>query len=78
MMNIIDAKSTSINDIVYLVTDAVGAPIINRSKSACAVFESFISEGDAFRAHAIVNATCFVLAHGPSADIAGQMGRCDD
>lgn len=45
MMNAIDAKNNSINDVVYLVTDAVGAPIINRSKSACAVFESFLSEG---------------------------------
>lgn len=44
-MNTIEAKSDIIKDIVYLVTDAVGAPIIDKSKSACAVFESFLSEG---------------------------------
>ncbi len=44
-MDTIQAKSDTINNIVYLVTDAVGAPIIDRSESACAVFESFLSEG---------------------------------
>lgn len=44
-MENMNAKGDVINDIVYLVTDAVGVPIIDRSKSACAIFESFISEG---------------------------------
>lgn len=45
-MNIIKAKSDTIDDIVYLVTDPVGAPIIDRSKSACAIYESFFSESE--------------------------------
>jgi len=61
-MNIIKAKSTTINDIVYLVTDAVGAPIIDRSKSACAVFESFISDG------AICYRICGPLPNGRNPD----------
>ena len=44
-MNIIKAKSDVIDNIVYLVTDAVGTPLVDRSESACAVFESFLSEG---------------------------------
>ena len=44
-MNIIQAKSDTISNIVYLVTDAVGSPIVDRSESACAIFESFLSEG---------------------------------
>lgn len=44
-MNVICAKSDTISNIVYLVTDAVGTPIVDRSESACAIFESFISEG---------------------------------
>ena len=43
-MATIDAKRDTINEIVYLVTDAMGVPIIDRSRSACAVFESFLSE----------------------------------
>ena len=42
-MNIIEAKSDTIKDIVYLVTDPVGAPIIDRTKEACAIYESFFS-----------------------------------
>ncbi len=40
----IKIQGTHINDIVYLVTDAMGAPVIDHSKSACAVLESFLSE----------------------------------
>lgn len=43
-MNVIHAKSDIINNIVYLVTDAVGAPLVDRSKSACAILESFYIE----------------------------------
>lgn len=43
-MNIVNANGNVIKDVVYLVTDAMGSPIIDRSKSACAVFESFVSE----------------------------------
>jgi hypothetical protein len=42
-MNIINAKSDSINNIVYLVTDAVGTPIIDRTDEACAIYESFFT-----------------------------------
>jgi hypothetical protein len=45
-MSIINANSYTINDIVYLVTDAVGAPIIDRSKNACAIYESFFTENE--------------------------------
>lgn len=40
-MNIINAKHKTVNDIVYLVTDAVGTPLVDRSKNACAIYESF-------------------------------------
>lgn len=39
------AMRNVIKDIVYLVTDAKGTPLIDRSRKACAVFESFLSEG---------------------------------
>jgi hypothetical protein len=45
-MNIINAKSDKINHIVYLVTDAVGTPIIDRTDNACAVYESFFTGND--------------------------------
>jgi hypothetical protein len=45
-MSIFNVRSDTINDIVYLVTDAVGAPIIDRSKNACAIYESFFSENE--------------------------------
>ena len=44
-MSILNAAGNVIKDVVYLVTDATGRPIIDRSKNACAVFESFLSEG---------------------------------
>jgi len=44
-MSIVNAPGNVIKDVVYLVTDAAGMPIIDRSKNACAVFESFLSEG---------------------------------
>ncbi len=44
-MSIVNTAGNVIKDVVYLVTDATGNPIINRSKSACAVFESFLGEG---------------------------------
>jgi len=44
-MRILNAPGNVIKDVVYLVTDSSGSPIIDRSKSACAVFESFLSEG---------------------------------
>lgn len=43
-MSIRNATRNIIKDVVYLVTDAKGTPIIDRSKKACAVFESFLSE----------------------------------
>lgn len=43
-MNIVKANGDIINEVVYLVTDEMGAPLIDQSKSACAVFESFLSE----------------------------------
>ena len=42
-MNIIKAKSDIIDNIVYLVTDSVGIPLVDRSESACAIFESFLN-----------------------------------
>ena len=45
-MSIIHAKSDTIDNIVYLVTDAVGEPIIDRSRNACAIYESFFSENE--------------------------------
>jgi len=47
-MKIIKTKSDTISNIVYLVTNTVGPPIADRSESACAIFESFLSEGDIF------------------------------
>ena len=44
-MGILNADGNIIKDVVYLVTDATGSPIIDRSKNACAVLESFLSEG---------------------------------
>jgi hypothetical protein len=45
-MNIVRTKSDTIGNIVYLVTDAVGAPIIDRSKDVCAIYEFFFNETD--------------------------------
>lgn len=45
-MNFLSTKSDTIGNIVYLVTDAVGTPIIDRTKNACAIYESFFSEAD--------------------------------
>jgi hypothetical protein len=42
-MNTINAKGDMIKDIVYLVTDAVGTPIIERTNNACAIYESFFN-----------------------------------
>lgn len=44
-MNIVKNHGDMIKDVVYLLTDEMGAPIIDQSKNACAVFESFLSEG---------------------------------
>ena len=43
-MKRLNTTGNVIKDVVYLVTDAMGIPIIDRSKNACAVFESFLSE----------------------------------
>lgn len=45
-MNFLSTKSDTIGNIVYLVTDAVGTPIIDRTNNACAIYESFFSEAD--------------------------------
>jgi hypothetical protein len=42
-MNIVNASSDTIDNIVYMVTDAVGEPIIDRTDHACAVYESFFT-----------------------------------
>lgn len=47
-MNNCITKSDTISNVVYLVTDAVGAPIVDRSESACAILESFSSGGAVF------------------------------
>ena len=43
-MSFLNPAGNVIKDVVYLVTDATGKPVIDRSKNACAVFESFLSE----------------------------------
>jgi hypothetical protein len=45
-MNFFSTNSDTIGNIVYLVTDAVGTPIIERTNNACAIYESFFSETD--------------------------------
>ena len=45
-MDLLTHKNDTIGNIVYLVTDAVGTPIIGRTKNACAIYESFINETD--------------------------------
>jgi len=45
-MDLLISKSDTIGNIVYLVTDAIGTPIIDRTKNACAIYESFVSETD--------------------------------
>jgi hypothetical protein len=45
-MEQLSTRRDTIGNIVYLVTDAAGHPIIDRKKDACAIYESFLSESD--------------------------------
>ena len=45
-MGLLTTTSDTIGNIIYLVTDALGVPIIDRARNACAIYESFMSETD--------------------------------
>ena len=57
-MQIITANGPHIKEVIYLVTDAQGVPLIDRSKNACAVLESFLSED------AVCYRICGPIPHG--------------
>lgn len=45
-MSTLNVTTDTIANIVYSVTDAIGAPIIDRSRNICAIYESFFNESE--------------------------------